>query len=199
MIHTIQKPTFAYNALEPYFDAATMEIHTEKHHQTYADKLNAALADQPNLQSKSLDELLLLNPVTYPLITNMSGGVWNHNFFWSTLSPQIDQPLPQSIDNAIRASFDSFDNFKTNFTTKATSLFGSGWTWLVLSEAAGLEIINLPNQDNPLAQGKTPLLALDLWEHAYYLKYQNRRAEYIDNFWHIINWAHVDELLESAS
>ncbi len=197
MIHTIQKPTFAYNALEPYIDAITMEIHTEKHHQTYADKLNAALADHSDLQSKSLDELLSLDPVTYPLITNMSGGVWNHNFFWSILSPQIDQPLPQSIDNAIRASFDSFDSFKANFTTKASSLFGSGWTWLVKANNS-LEILNLPNQDNPLAQGKPPLLALDLWEHAYYLKYQNRRPEYIANFWHIINWTHVDELFENA-
>lgn len=204
MTHSIQKPTFAYNALEPYIDATTMEIHTEKHHQGYADKLNAALASPElsakagDLQSKSLEELLSLDPKPYSLITNMAGGVWNHNFFWSILSPQVDQTLPQSIDNAIRASFDSFEAFQTEFTTKATSLFGSGWTWLTLSEAGGLEIINLPNQDSPLAQGKTPLLALDLWEHAYYLNYQNRRPDYIKAFWHITNWQHIDNLFQNA-
>ncbi len=203
MTHSIQKPTFAYNALEPYIDATTMEIHTEKHHQGYADKLNAALASPElsakagDLQSKSLEELLSLDPKPYSLITNMAGGVWNHNFFWSILSPQVDQTLPQSIDNAIRASFDSFDGFKAEFTAKATSLFGSGWTWLVKTNNS-LEIINLPNQDNPLSQGKIPLLAIDLWEHAYYLKYQNRRPEYVEGFWHIINWNHVDELFENA-
>lgn len=183
MIHTISKPQFAYNALEPYIDSQTMEIHTEKHHQGYADKLNAALANEPNLQSLPLEELLSLDPKSYPLITNMAGGVWNHNFFWSILSPQIDQPIP-----------DLFKPLIPQFTESSTKLFGSGWTWLVKS-GDSLEIINLPNQDNPLSQQMIPLLTLDLWEHAYYLKYQNRRPEYIEAFWHIINWEYISQQL----
>ncbi len=198
MIHSIRKPQFAYDALEPYVDRATMEIHTEKHHQTYADKLNAALSDHPDLQSKSLEELLLLDPVAYPLITNMAGGVWNHNFFWSILSPSFDQSIPQSLLNALQTSFGSLEAFQTEFTTKATSLFGSGWTWLIAdstlnTQHSTLKVINLPNQDNPFTQNHAPILALDVWEHAYYLKYQNRRPEYIEGFWHVVNWQQVND------
>ncbi len=174
-----------------------MEIHTEKHHQGYADKLNAALANEPTLQSKSLEELLTLSPQSSVSILNSAGGVWNHNFFWSILSPQVDQAIPQSVENALNASFESVAAFKAQFTTSATTLFGSGWTWLVKKDNA-LEIINLPNQDNPLSVGLTPLLALDLWEHAYYLNYQNRRPEYIQAFWHIINWSQVAKIYQES-
>jgi Fe-Mn family superoxide dismutase len=198
MTHTILKPQFAYDALEPFFDRATMEIHTEKHHQTYADKLNAALANFPELQEINLPELLIPDEKTatlpgYQTILNMAGGVWNHNFLWSILSPEQDQTLPQPIENVIKAAFDSVDNFKKEFSTSATSLFGSGWTWLVKVDHT-IKIMNLPNQDNPFTLGYTPLLALDVWEHAYYLKYQNRRAEYVDNFWHVVNWHQVNEI-----
>jgi Fe-Mn family superoxide dismutase len=182
MTHSIQPPQFALNALEPYFDAATMDLHVHKHHQGYADKLNAALENTPELQSKPLEDLVSLSADHNPLITNMAGGVLNHNFFWSILSPQFDQPVP-----------DSFKPFIEPFTQAATTLFGSGWTWLVKT-STGIEVINTPNQDSPLAQGKTPLLALDVWEHSYYLKYQNRRPEYINAFWHLVNWEHVQTL-----
>lgn len=190
MTHTIQKPQFAYNALEPYFDAETMAIHTEKHHQGYADKLNAALTDQPNLQSKSLDELLLLNPTSYPLITNMAGGVWNHNFFWSILSPKFDQPVPEIFQPLI-----------PQFTETATKLFGSGWVWITKNnsnstlDTSHLTLLTTANQDSPISMGQVPLLGIDLWEHAYYLKYQNRRPEYIDAFWHVVNWEFVSQQL----
>lgn len=191
MTHTIQKPQFELNALEPYFDAATMDLHVNKHHQTYADKLNAALESQPDLQSKSLEELVSETQPTTPLpayqtIKNMAGGVLNHNFFWSILSPEFDQPIPEVFQPLI-----------PQFTDAATKLFGSGWTWLTLSQVEGLQIITTPNQDSPLAQGLTPLLTLDLWEHSYYLKYQNRRPEYIAAFWHIVNWRQIDSLYQS--
>jgi len=184
MIHTILKPQFAYDALEPYFDQATMEIHTEKHHQTYADKLNAALADHPELQDTYLPELVTS---AIPAVKNFAGGVWNHNFFWSIITPDKDQSVPNR-----------YKSFIPEFTEAATKLFGSGWTWLVKTpgalEGSDIEVINLPNQDSPLSLGKIPLLALDVWEHAYYLKYQNRRPEYIENFWHIVNWQQVDNI-----
>lgn len=184
MTHTIATPQFALSALEPYFDAATMDLHVNKHHQGYADKLNAALEATPEFANRPLTELVALDVNTHPVLHNMAGGVLNHNFFWSILSPHIDQPVPEI-----------FQPFIPQFTDAATKLFGSGWTWLVKS-SAGLEVINTQNQDSPLAQGKTPLLALDLWEHSYYLKYQNRRPEYIAAFWHLVNWEQVARLYQ---
>jgi superoxide dismutase, Fe-Mn family len=201
MSHQISKPKFAYTALEPYFDTATMEIHTEKHHQTYADKLNAALENYLELQIKPLEELVgvlpEMNSADSTIIHNTAGGVLNHNLLWSFLSPKVDQPIPQPLHDSLIKSYKNVDAFKTAFTTKAMSLFGSGWTWLV-KNGNEFEIVNLPNQDNPLSQNKLPLLALDLWEHAYYLKYQNRRPEYIEAFWHIINWEYINQLYQHS-
>ena len=164
MSHQIVKPKFSYADLEPYIDAATMEIHTEKHHQAYADKLNAALENYPELQMKPLEELISvlpeMNSTDSTIIHNTAGGVLNHNLFWMCLSPKVDQPIPQPLHDALNDSFKGIDAFKATFTTKAMSLFGSGWTWLV-KNGKELEIVNLPNQDNPLSQQIIPLLALD--------------------------------------
>lgn len=187
MIHTIQKPQFELDALEPYFDAATMDLHLNKHHQGYADKLNAALESSPEFANRPLEELVSLRTKDQGLIINMAGGVLNHNFFWSILSPQTDQPIP-----------DVFKPFIEPFTQSATTLFGSGWTWLVKGPS-GLEVVNTMNQDSPLALGKTPILGIDIWEHAYYLKYQNRRPEYISAFWHLIDWDKVHKLYQSPN
>ena len=188
MTHQIIKPTFSYNALEPYIDEATMTVHTEKHHQGYADKLNAALADHPELQETSLENLVKSD---IPAIKNPAGGVLNHNFFWTILSPEFDQPVPEIFQPLI-----------PQFTDAATKLFGSGWVWIVSprrsgNEGGSLQIISTSNQDSPISQGQTPILAIDLWEHAYYLKYQNRRAEYIEAFWHIVNWTQVTDYLNN--
>lgn len=205
MIHHIQKPVFDLNALEPHIDAATMDLHVNKHHQGYADKLNALLdtaeARSLKLEEKNLEEILTSNfqLPTSQTIKNMAGGVLNHNFFWSILSPKSSEPSA-AISEALNASFGNFDTFKTQFTESATKLFGSGWTWLVTNQQAPnspLEIINLPNQENPIAHNKTVLLGIDLWEHAYYLKYQNRRPEYIDAFWNIVNWDQVNTIYQS--
>jgi Fe-Mn family superoxide dismutase len=201
MIHSIIPPTYPLSALEPHFDAATMALHVNKHHQTYADKLNAALIDQPQVSSLSLADLLKYPFTTTPAdtkIKNMAGGVANHNLFWTLLSPDGDQPVPEPLAAALTKQFGSLDDFKTKFTDSATNLFGSGWTWLVKQNQT-LSIINLPNQDSPLSQGLTPLLALDLWEHAYYLKYQNRRPEFIAAFWHLVNWTEVNRLYQAPS
>jgi superoxide dismutase, Fe-Mn family len=188
MNHTIQKPQYELNALEPYFDAATMDLHLNKHHQGYADKLNALLETNTNHADLSLEELIKSDVLP---IKNMAGGVLNHNFFWTILSPEVDQSIPEPLQAAINDAFGSKQGFVDEFTNSATSLFGSGWTWLTHSPS-GLEIINLPNQDNPKAQNKTPILGIDLWEHAYYLKYQNRRPEYIQAFWHVVDWQNAN-------
>lgn len=196
MKHIITPPSFELSALEPYFDAATMDFHVNKHHQGYADKLNAALDEFPDLQSSSLEELVTLDIKDYPAIHNTAGGVLNHNLFWSILSPQVDQPFPESVHQTLVKHFGAIDNFKQEFTAKASVFFGSGWTWLVADSQNNLKIISTPNQDNPLAQNLTPIIGLDLWEHSYYLKYQNRRPEYIDAFWHILNWKQVETNLQ---
>ena len=160
MQHQIIKPNYAYNALEPYIDAATMELHTEKHHQGYADKLNAALESRPDLQNKSLEELVSLGTNDQPLVTNMAGGVLNHNFFWNILSPQLDQPVPEPLNSAITAAFGKFESFKSDFSDQATKLFGSGWTWLVLprrseDEGGSVQIVSTPNQACPYRDWET--------------------------------------------
>ena len=195
MKHELPKLPFAYDALEPFLDAKTMEIHYTKHHQAYVDKLNAALEKHPELQEKPVEELLK-HPKIVPddirtAVKNFGGGTANHTFYWSILAK--DKKPGKEILDAINKSFGSFDKFKEQFTNSAMSLFGSGWTWLVKNKDK-LEIINTPNQESPLAQGKTPILVIDLWEHAYYLKFQNRRNEFIEAFWNVINWDKVNEL-----
>lgn len=199
MNHKLPELGYSYDALEPYIDARTMEIHYTKHHQTYVDKLNAALKDAEKFNKLSVEELLRkLNEVPENIRTavrNHGGGHANHSFFWPILKKEV--PVSGSVVDAIKKQFGSFDKFKENFSSTASLLFGSGWAWLTVNNGK-LEIIGTPNQDSPLSQGKKPVLGLDVWEHAYYLKYQNRRPEYIEAFFNVINWNKVNEHFEAA-
>lgn len=195
MIFTLPKLNYSYEALEPSFDARTMELHHSKHHQGYVDKLNQTLKPFPELQEKTLEELLtsldsLPEEIQTP-VRNFGGGHYNHSLFWTILTPQQTQPSAQ-LSQAINTGFGSFDQFSEKFKTQAGSLFGSGWVWLVKNQDS-LEIVSTANQDTPLSAGKNPLLTLDLWEHAYYLKYQNRRPEFINAFFELINWETVSD------
>lgn len=199
MSHNLPELPYAYNALEPYFDAQTMEIHHTKHHQTYVDKLNAALEGHADLQSKSVEDLLRdLNAVPESIRTavrNHGGGHFNHSFFWPMLRKETR--YGGEVADAINSTFGSFDTFKEQFSNSAALLFGSGWAWLVWSNNE-LQVVTTANQDNPLSHGKTPILGIDVWEHAYYLKYQNRRPEYISAFFNVINWDKVNEYFKAA-
>ncbi|MEM3126986.1 MAG: superoxide dismutase [Candidatus Woesearchaeota archaeon] len=200
MKHTIPKLPYKYNALEPHIDAKTMEIHYTKHHQAYVDKLNIAVQEHPELSNKSVEELLK-NLATLPsdiqtAIRNNGGGHYNHSMWWPSLKKGIN---PEgSILKAINKKWQSFDVFKEKFSGSAMTIFGSGWTWLVVNDKGELEIVNTPNQDNPISQGKVPLLGLDVWEHAYYLHYQNRRVDYISAWWNCVNWHFVEDNYEKA-
>ncbi|MFN8207743.1 MAG: superoxide dismutase [Bacteroidales bacterium] len=188
---------YAYNALEPWIDAQTMEIHYSKHHAAYTKNLNAALTEL-NISEVRI-ESLLAEISKYPLsVRNNGGGFYNHNLYWKVMTPGGSQAPQADLLEKINKSFVSFDAFKEEFSKKAMSVFGSGWTWLIEAEGK-LKIVNTANQDNPLmdvaAEKGNPLLCIDIWEHAYYLKYQNRRKEYVDNFWKVINWDMVNALL----
>jgi Fe-Mn family superoxide dismutase len=200
MIHSLPDLGYDYDALEPFIDAKTMEIHYTKHHQTYVDKLNAALKDHQDLSELTVIELLSnLSKVPdqiRPAVRNHGGGHANHTFFWPLLKKDV--PLGGPVKEAIEKQFGSFTEFKDRFSEAAALLFGSGWAWLI-HEKDGLSIITTPNQDNPISQGKTPILGLDVWEHAYYLKYQNRRPDYINAFFEVINWERVNQLFKAAS
>jgi Fe-Mn family superoxide dismutase len=186
---TIELP-YSFGALEPYIDAKTMEVHYSKHHQGYAAKMNEVLAKYPALADENPEELLKridslqMDVVDKQKFINFGGGFVNHNLFWSVMAPekQIDDDLVSQIERA----FGGVDEFKEKFNGLAGTLFGSGWTWLVKNAEGELEVYNLPNQDSPLSKGHTPILTLDVWEHAYYLKYQNRRPEYIDAWWNVV-------------
>jgi Fe-Mn family superoxide dismutase len=200
MADTHQLPNLPYDAaaLEPHIDAQTMQIHHGKHHKTYVDNLNKALEGQPELQSKSLDELCLdINKVPESIRTavrNNGGGHWNHSRFWTWMAPNAGGAPTGKLADAINSSFGSFDTFKQQFSAAGVGRFGSGWAWLI-REGNGLSILSTPNQDNPLMDGKTALLGVDVWEHAYYLKYQNRRADYLAAWWNVVNWAEVSKAL----
>lgn len=200
MKHELPKLPYSYNALEPFIDAKTMEIHYTKHHQTYVDKLNAALEKYPELQKKKVEDLLKnLNSIPEDirtLVRNHGGGHLNHSFFWKILTLKKTDPSPK-LKAAIEKKFGSREKFMEEFSNKATALFGSGWCWLVLKDKK-LEIITTPNQDSPISQGFISLIGLDLWEHAYYLKYQNKRPEYISAFWNILNRDEVSRIYEEA-
>jgi len=203
-MHTLPKLPYDYNALEPYFDEATMRLHHTKHHQTYIDKLNAALEKHPELAGEPIEKLLAdLNKIPDDIRTavrNHGGGHANHTFWWPLLTPPKNQePEPGGeLKKLLDQAFGSFADFKKQFTEKALGNFGSGWTWLVDEGAGGeLSIINTPNQDSPISQSLIPVLGLDVWEHAYYLKYQNRRPEYVEAFIHLINWPYIDQMLAS--
>jgi len=195
MLHLLPKLPYSFDAFEPYIDAKTMEIHHGKHHQTYVDKLNKALEKYPKLQNKSAEELLknldLIPEDIRTAVRNHGGGHVNHSFFWQILKKNIEPS--GEILKTINKKFKGFDIFKEEFSNKAAGLFGSGWCWLALNSSGELEIMTTPNQDSPISQNKIPILGLDVWEHAYYLKYQNKRQDYINAFFNVINWKKVSE------
>ena len=200
MKHTLEPLPYPSDALEPYIDQKTMEIHHGKHHQAYVDKLNAALEKHPELQNKKVEELLAnLNNVPEDIRTavrNHGGGHANHTFFWNILKKEVEPP--GEVVDAISETFGSLEKFKEQLSTAAMNRFGSGWAWLVMARDGKLEVMSTANQDSPLIEGKTPLLGVDVWEHAYYLKYQSRRNEYLVAFWNVINWGKVNEHYKKA-
>lgn len=202
MTYTLPKLNFDYSALEPHIDAKTMEIHHTKHHQTYVDKLNDALKDLPEISAKPIEEVLRdIDSVPENVrqaVINHGGGHANHSLFWELLTPEKTEPS-ERLNAALAELCGSFDQFKTAFTDEATKRFGSGWAWLVIKSDGKLEHYSTANQDSPLMKGDTPILGLDVWEHAYYLNYQNRRPDYISAWWNVVNWTKVSELFEKNS
>ena len=202
MAFTLPTLPYPYDALEPHFDAKTMEIHHTKHHNTYVTKLNEALGNAPALGSKSLEELLTgINSVPENIrnaVRNHGGGHHNHSLFWTILAPQAGGEPSGDLAAAINAEFGGFAAFKEKFSTTAANHFGSGWAWLCVDKARKLVLKSLPNQDSPLMDGLTPILGLDVWEHAYYLRYQNRRSEYIAAFWNVVTWPEVAKQFAAA-
>ena len=200
-MYELQPLPYSYDALEPWIDAKTMETHYSKHHKTYCDKFNEAIAKHSELFKKKPEELLSdlasIPEDIYGVVKNHGGGFVNHNLFWKCMGKNKGGLPTGSVLNAIIRDFGSVELFKENFSKSALQQFGSGWAWLVKDEKNILKIINLPNQESPLSQGLIPVLCLDLWEHAYYLKYQNRRAEYIENWWNVVNWDVVEELYKN--
>ncbi len=227
MKFNLPKLPYRFDALEPYIDAHTMELHHGKHHQTYVDKLNEALAKYPDIGAKTIEELLeqldSIPPDIRTAVRNHGGGHFNHSLFWKSMASASERREPQeTLAAAIAGSFGGFDKFKEMFGTAAAGVFGSGWAWLVvdkesseISDTGGrepraseegevntntkkkLKIITTPNQDSPIMQKLQPILGLDVWEHAYYLKYQNRRPEYIENWWHVVNWQEAEKRYRS--
>jgi superoxide dismutase, Fe-Mn family len=195
MAYELPALPYANNALEPHIDARTMEIHHDKHHQAYITNANNALKDYPDLAAKSVEDLLKnINDVPEAIrqaLKNNAGGHANHSLFWQVLGPNAGGAPSGALGDAINAKWGGFDAFKAAFKDAATKRFGSGWAWLVLNSDGSIDITSTGNQDSPLMEGKTPLLGLDVWEHAYYLNYQNRRPDYIDAFWNVVNWAEV--------
>ena len=201
MAFTLPALPYATDALEPHIDKMTMEIHHGKHHQAYVTNLNKALESAPELQSKSIEQILASNlaivtDTIKTAVRNNGGGHANHSLFWTLLSPKGGGAPTGDIANVMTGTFGSFDAFKEKFAAAATTRFGSGWAWLVKDAGGKFDILSTPNQDSPLMEGKKPILGLDVWEHAYYLKYQNRRPEYIGAWWNVINWVEVNNLLK---
>lgn len=201
MAFTLPALPYAHDALEPYIDTLTMQIHHGKHHQAYVDNLNKALAGTPN-EGKSLEEIVAVAGTISAPVRNNGGGHWNHSFFWETMAPNAGGAPAGALADAITAVFGSFDAFKEKFAAAGVGRFGSGWAWLIVKDGK-LEISSTPNQDNPLmdvaeVKGK-PVLGVDVWEHAYYLKYQNKRPDYLAAFWNVVNWKKVAERFDAAS
>jgi Fe-Mn family superoxide dismutase len=193
---------YPYDALEPYIDKLTMEIHHTKHHAGYVNNLNKALESAPELANKSLEELLANNCAIVPekirtAVRNHGGGHINHSLFWEIMGPKAGGEPRGKLAEAITQTFGSFEKFKEQFTEAALGRFGSGWAWLVLTPDKKLEVYSTANQDSPLMEGKIPILGLDVWEHAYYLKYQYRRADYVQAWWNVVNWAAVEKRFNS--
>jgi len=198
MAFKLENLPYAYDALEPYIDKETMELHHDKHHAGYTNKLNAAI-EGTELENKSIEELLQ-NVSKYPVaVRNHGGGYYNHNIYWKIMSPNGGGEPTGELKEAIERDFGSFGDFKDEFKKAATGQFGSGWAWLIIAEDGKLSICSTPNQDNPLmdlpgcCKAKNILMGIDVWEHAYYLKYQNKRADYIDAFWNVVNWDEVSK------
>ncbi|MBL8211156.1 MAG: superoxide dismutase [Bryobacterales bacterium] len=201
MPFTLPALPYAPEALEPHIDTLTMQIHHGKHHQAYVTNLNKALESAPELADVSLDDLLANGCAKAPeairtAVRNNGGGHWNHSLFWTQMAPNGGGAPVGNLANAINAAFGSYDAFKEKFAAAAVGRFGSGWAWVV-KEGSGIAIVSSPNQDNPLMEGKKAVLGLDVWEHAYYLKYQNRRPDYISAWWNVVNWAGVEDRFNS--
>jgi len=202
MPFTLPALPYAPDALEPHIDKMTMEIHHGKHHNAYVTNLNKALESAPELASKSLEELLANNCAAVPegirnAVRNNGGGHWNHSMFWEIMGPGKGGEPVGSLSSAIRGAFGGFDTFKEKFGAAAVGRFGSGWAWLIKT-ASGVEIVSTPNQDNPVMEGKHAVIGLDVWEHAYYLKYQNRRPDYIGAWWNVVNWQEAEKRFTSG-
>jgi len=202
MAHVLPALPYSNDALEPHIDALTMEIHHDRHHNTYVTNLNKALESAPELADKSLNDLISdLNAVPESIRTavrNNGGGHANHSLFWETIGPNAGGAPTGALAAAIDSELGGFDKFKETFAAAATTRFGSGWAFLVVGKDGKLKVYSLPNQDSPIFEGETPILGLDVWEHAYYLKYQNKRPDYISAFWNVVNWAEVGKRYEAA-
>lgn len=207
MLHTLPKLPYEYNALEPYIDAKTMEIHHTKHHQAYIDKLNTALEKYPELAEKPVEDLLkdlsVIPEDIRTAVRNHGGGHYNHSLFWTMMAPNSSGKPSGELASAIDTAFTSFEDFKKQFADAAAARFGSGWVWLCVEQnpepSRGaendekIEIASTANQDSPISEGKKVLLGLDVWEHAYYLNYQNKRPDYVNAFWNVVNWDEVEK------
>lgn len=198
MKHELPELKYSYNALEPYIDEMTMTIHHSKHHAAYINNLNVALEKYPDLQEKTVEELIVsldsLPDSIKTAVRNNGGGHLNHTFFWSILSPEGNGEPEGDLMEAINSKFGNFAAFKEEFSKAAATRFGSGWAWLVLNKSGELSVVSTPNQDSPISEGLRPILGLDVWEHAYYLKYQNRRPDYVSEWWNVVDWAEVSRL-----
>ncbi|MFT8812968.1 superoxide dismutase [Oenococcus sp.] len=203
MVFVLPELPYNYDALTPYIDERTMHLHHDMHHQTYIDKLNALLVDYPEFANWPIEKILTnLDKLPEKLRTpvrNQAGGHYNHSLFWKMLSPDFDQKIDAGLLDRINKEWGNLQEFKNAFSSNAVAVFGSGWTWLVMKPDGKLQIVSTMNQDSPISIGLTPLLGIDLWEHAYYLKYENRRPEYIKAFWHVVNWAQVAENMSQSS
>jgi len=202
MAYTVPLLEYPFEALEPYVDAATMEIHHDKHHGAYVGNLNKALEAYPALQGQPVERLVSRLPIIpeeiRTVVQNNGGGHVNHTFFWTIIAPG-SSPIPTGeLAAAIASQLHGFEEFKARFEAAGIAHFGSGWVWLVMSKSRNLEVISTSNQDSPISQGLSPILGLDVWEHAYYLKYQNRRADYVRAMWNVMNWAQAERYYLSA-
>ncbi len=201
MAHTLPSLPYAFDALEPYIDKMTMEIHHDRHHKAYVDNLNKALESAPQLQSKSVEELLRdiksVPEAIRTAVQNNGGGHHNHSMFWEIMGPKAGGEPAGELKSAMDATFGNFADFKAKIKTAAGTRFGSGWAWLVW-DGKGLQIYSTANQDSPLMQGHVPILGIDVWEHAYYLKYQNKRPDYVDAWWNVVNWKEVADRYAKA-
>lgn len=203
MAHQVPPLPYPFDALEPHIDARTMEIHHDRHHAGYVKKLNAALEGHADLQERSVEDVLRdIDSVPEEIRTKVrqnGGGHANHSLFWTIMSPEGGGEPTGSLASAIDDAFGDFDSFKDELKSAGSGRFGSGWAWLVVGTNGDLEVVDTPNQDSPLMDGKTPILGVDVWEHAYYLKYQNKRGDYLDAWWNVVNWPEVQRRYDEAS